>query len=53
MSLGSRGKVRLVDGGTSFPRRRPAAGFHLYPEIMLICEELFLLLTKDPGTPES
>ena len=52
-SSDSRGKVRLADGGASSPRRRPATGFHLYPEIMLICEELFLLLTKDSGAPES
>ena len=40
-------------GGRLIPAQEARGGPPPYPEVMLICEELFLLLTKDSGAFES
>ena len=40
-------------GGCLIPAQEARGGPPPYPEVMLICEELFLLLTKDSGAFES
>ena len=40
-------------GGALIPAQETRGGSPPYPEVMLICEELFLLLTKDSGAFES